>query len=187
MQFHEAAIAGAYVVRPEPRNDERGSFARLWCEEEFAKQGLMSRFVQVNTAFSPKARTLRGMHFQTSPHAEVKIVRCTRGRVFDVLVDLRRQSPSYRRWFGIVLTPTCGSMLYVPKGCAHGYLTLNADSEVMYFTSHVYLAESARGVRYDDEAFGINWPEPAEVISMADRSWAPFSDAMATCIEDVDA
>jgi len=176
MQFDALPIAGAFLIRPTLRTDERGHFARLWCEEELRKQGLVDRVAQVNTGFSPKAGTLRGMHFQRAPHAEVKIARCVRGAVFDVAVDLRVASPTYRRWAGVELAPDNGCMLYVPEGCAHGYLTLAADTELIYFTSFRYEPGSAGGVRHDDPAFAIRWPVPVKVISTADASWPGFSD-----------
>jgi dTDP-4-dehydrorhamnose 3,5-epimerase len=180
MKFEPLSVAGAYAIRPEPRQDERGHFARLWCEEEFAAHGLTNRIAQINTAFSARAGTLRGMHFQIEPHAEVKIARCTAGAVFDVVVDLRSDSPTFRRWAGKTLSPENGLMLYIPEGCAHGYLTLVPDSELMYFTSCAYASASARGVRHDDAAFGIEWPEKVALISTADAGWPGFSDALAT-------
>jgi dTDP-4-dehydrorhamnose 3,5-epimerase len=177
MIFEPLGVAGAFLIRPEPRADERGHFARLWCRQEFAARGLSDRIEQVNAGFSPKAGTLRGMHYQLPPHEEVKIARCTRGAAFDVLVDLRAGSPTYGRWAGAVLTPAVGSMLYVPSGCAHGYLTLEDDTEVVYTTSAAYAPGSARGVRHDDPRFGIEWPGPIRVISEADRSWPDHTDA----------
>jgi dTDP-4-dehydrorhamnose 3,5-epimerase len=181
--FEAVDVAGAYVIRPELREDERGHFARIWCQDELAAKGLVDRVVQINTGFSPKAGTLRGMHYQVAPHAEVKIARCTRGAVFDVVLDLRRASPTYRRWAGLALSPDNGAMLYVPQGCAHGYLTLEDDSELVYLTSHAYAAASARGVRHDDAAFAIDWPAAVKVISKADAGWADFSDAAAVVLD----
>jgi dTDP-4-dehydrorhamnose 3,5-epimerase len=180
LKYEPLDVAGAYAIRPEPRRDERGYFARLWCEEDFVAHGLSSRIAQINTGFSPRAGTLRGMHFQVEPHAEVKVVRCTAGKVFDVVIDLRIFSPTYRRWAGKILSPEDGLMLYVPQGCAHGYLTLEPDTELMYSASCAYAPASARGVRYDDTAFGIEWPGEVTVISTADASWPDFSDAQAT-------
>ena len=176
MQFEDTSVAGAYVIRPQLRQDSRGHFARLWCQQELAERGLVNKIVQINTGYSPRAGTLRGLHWQIPPHAEVKIARCTRGAVFDVAVDLRPASPTFRRWTGLVLTPDNGLMLYVPEGCAHGYLTLEADSELMYFTSHPYDAASARGVRYDDAAFNIGWPSEVLIISAGDAAWPAFAD-----------
>lgn len=179
MIFEELEVSGAYVIRTEPRKDERGHFARLWCADELAAKGLVGEVVQINSGFNPQAGTLRGMHLQLPPHAEVKIAMCTRGAVFDVLVDLRRGSPTYRRWAGRTLTPDGGAMLYIPHGCAHGYLTLEADTELSYLTSHRYAAASARGVRHDDPAFGIRWPAKPVLVSAADAGWPDFVDAAA--------
>ena len=171
MIFEELAVTGAFLVKPERRADERGHFARVWCQQELGARGLVNRIEQINSGFSPKAGTLRGMHYQLPPHAEVKIAQCTRGAVFDVVVDLRQGSPSYGQWAGARLSPTEGSMLYVPEGCAHGYLTLEDDTEIVYMTSATYAPASARGVRHDDAAFGIDWPAAIRVISSADRNW----------------
>lgn len=177
VEFEELEVAGAYLILQQRRADERGWFARTWCGDTLAKRRLVGRVMQINTGFSPRAHTLRGVHFQTPPHAEVKIVRCTRGAVFDVVVDLRRGSPTYRRWAGRELTPDNGCQLYVPEGCGHGYLTLVPDSEVEYTASHAYAPAAARGVRYDDPAFGIAWPAAPVLISVADRGWPDFTDA----------
>lgn len=174
MKFAQVEIPGVWLIGQERRSDERGYFARVWCDEEFRAHGLNPVHVQVNTQFSPKAGTLRGMHFQRAPHAEVKVVRCLRGAVFDVAIDLRAGSPTYRKWFGTTLTPDGGDMLYVPEGCAHGYLTLADDTEVLYFTSRAYVPEAATGVRHDDASFGVRWPRSIDVISQADRTWPDF-------------
>lgn len=170
-------MPGIWLLELERREDERGYFARLWCEQELARHGLSTRIAQMNVQLSPRTGTLRGMHFQQAPHAEVKIVRCNRGRVFDVAVDLRPDSPTRHRWIGVELTAGDGRMLYVPKGCAHGYLTLEQDTEVMYIASEFYAPESARGVRYDDPALGIQWPEPPALVSPADRGWPPLQES----------
>lgn len=175
MLFKELAIPGVFSIEPERRTDERGFFARMYCQAELAKHGLEGAVAQVNTGVSPRAGTLRGLHFQTAPHAEVKIARCLRGAVFDVAVDLRASSPTFRRWTAAELTADNGLMLYVPVGCAHGYLTLAADTELMYFTSAPYAPAAASGVRYNDPAFGISWPQEPTVISKADRSWPDFA------------
>jgi len=171
MLIREANIEGAFIIEPERRVDERGYFARMICDRELAERGLVGSIRQVNTGFSPRAGTLRGLHFQLPPHAEVKIARCLRGAVFDVAVDLRPDSPTYKRWTGVTLTEENGTMLYVPAGCAHGYLTLAASTELMYFTSMAYAPAAARGVRYNDPAFAIAWPAKVEVVSEADLSW----------------
>ncbi len=174
MLFRETPVAGAFVIEPERRVDERGHFARVFCEHELAQRGLEGSIRQINTGFSPRSGTLRGMHYQVEPHAEVKIVRCVRGAVFDVVVDLRCDSPTFARWYGIELNENNGLQLYVPRGAAHGYLTLEDDTELVYSTSSPYAPEAARGVRYDDPAFGIQWPAGIRVISAADSSWPLF-------------
>ena len=174
MLFKALDVAGAFLIEQERRHDERGYFARVFCEAELRSHNLTSNICQVNTAVSSRARTLRGLHFQADPHAEVKIVRCARGAVYDVLVDLRPSSLTFKRWFGATLTHVNGTMLYVPAGCAHGYLTLEPDTELTYFTSAAYAPAAARGVRYNDSAFGISWPASPAVISAADESWPDF-------------
>ena len=176
MELLACAVSGAFVITPQPRADDRGWFARMWCAQELAQKGLEHHVAQVNVARSHLAGTLRGMHYQQAPHDEAKIVRCNRGAVFDVVLDLRSSSPSYKRWFGIELSETNGQMLYVPQGCAHGYQTLSDDAEVMYFTSAFYAPAAATGVRYDDPAFGIDWPRSVTAISGQDRSWPDFID-----------
>lgn len=172
MRFDALPIHGAWLVAPERRADERGHFARVWCAEEMRAHKLPDRIAQVNTAFSPRAGTLRGLHWQIAPDLEVKIVRCTQGRVFDVIVDLRPGSATERQWFGIELSAGDGVQLVVPAGCAHGYLTLEPDCELMYSASAAYAPASARGVRHDDPAIGIRWPRAVEVISAADQGWS---------------
>lgn len=175
MRFLDCGIEGARLIELEPRRDDRGHFARMWCEQELREAGLDASLSQVNTGFSPRAGTLRGLHLQRDPHAEVKIVRCVRGAVFDVMVDLRPDSPSFKRWFGAELRGDGLQMLYVPEGCAHGYLTLADDTELIYFASRRFAASAATGVRFDDPAFGIRWPRDIAVISQADRSWPDFA------------
>ncbi|MEL7186311.1 MAG: dTDP-4-dehydrorhamnose 3,5-epimerase family protein, partial [Pseudomonadota bacterium] len=169
MKFTETPVSGAYVIDVNRIGDERGYFGRLWCENELREQGLVSHIRQSNVGFSPQAGTLRGLHYQKPPHEEVKIVRCTRGSVFDVVVDLRPESPTFRAWHGLELNPDNGSMLYVPEGCATGYLTLEDDSEIYYNTTEFYAPDSATGIRHDDAAFGIEWPGEIRVQSDADR------------------
>jgi dTDP-4-dehydrorhamnose 3,5-epimerase len=175
MIFTAGAVAGSYLIDIEKRTDERGFFARSWCEQEFARHGLTIRIAQINVAVSNKRGTLRGMHYQQAPYAEAKVVRGTRGAIFDVALDLRPESRTYRKWFGAELSERNFSTLYVPEGCAHGYLTLEPDSEVQYLTSCAYAPTAARGVRFDDPAFGIQWPGSPEEISAADRNWPLFS------------
>jgi len=171
MQFLETRIAGAWLVQPELRVDERGSFARLWCHDEFAARGLDANFVQCNTSFSVRRGTLRGLHYQAPPHAEVKLVSCVRGRVFDVVVDLRRTSATYGGWFGVELNPDNRTMVYVPEGCAHGYLTLEDGSEVTYPVTAAYAAGAEQGIRWNDAAIGIEWPIEPVVLSPKDQQW----------------
>jgi len=171
MNFEPLPVAGAYLVTPQKRNDERGYFARVFCRDELAAQDLCADYVQANTALSPRAGTLRGLHFQRAPHAEVKLVRCTRGKVFDVVLDLRPDSPTYLRWHGVELSADSAGMLYAPMGTAHGYLTLTDDAEVLYMTSASYAPDAATGVRFDDRAFAIRWPREIVLVSQADRAW----------------
>lgn len=175
MIFTQTKIQGVFVIELERRNDERGFFARQWCAEEFVRAGLDPRIAQVNIARSTAVGTLRGVHYQKAPHAEVKLVRCTRGAVFDVAVDLRIDSPSFCQWFGIELDDNSGRMLYIPEGCGHGYLTLKSDTELSYQASVPYAPGSAAGVRHDDPAFNIEWPQAIKVISSQDQNWALFS------------
>jgi dTDP-4-dehydrorhamnose 3,5-epimerase len=176
MRFRELELPGAYLVELDRIEDERGFFARTFCREEFAEHGLETELVQANTAFNRKAGTLRGLHFQAEPHEETKLVRCTRGAVYDVIVDLRPGSATYTRWVGVELTAENDTQLYVPRGFAHGYQTLVDDTETSYLMGAAYEASAARGVRWDDPAFGIDWPETAEqTISERDRTWPDFS------------
>jgi dTDP-4-dehydrorhamnose 3,5-epimerase len=174
--FHETPLGGAYVIAAEPLGDERGLFARTWCEREFATRGLETRVVQCSTSFNSKRGTLRGMHYQIEPFAETKIVRCTRGAIHDVIIDLRRDSPTFRRHFAIALTADNRKAIYVPKGLAHGFQTLEDDSEVFYQMSQFYSSEHARGVRWDDPAFGIRWPVDIRTIAERDRSYPDIDD-----------
>ena len=171
MRFLETRVAGAYLIEPEPIADERGFFARTWCAEEFAAHGLNPGLSQANISFNHRKGTLRGLHYQQAPDEEAKLVRCTRGGIWDVAVDLRPGSPTYRAWFGAELTAGNRAMLYVPEGCAHGFLTLTDAAEVAYQMSAPYAAGSARGVRYDDPAFGIEWPGEVVVINQRDRGY----------------
>jgi dTDP-4-dehydrorhamnose 3,5-epimerase len=160
VRFRETSVAGAFVVEPERIEDERGFFARTFSVKEFASRGLDTRVDECSTSFNVREGTLRGMHYQLAPHAESKLVRCTRGAIYDVAVDLRPDSPSYLRWFGLELSPENGYALFVPEGCAHGFQTLADASEVLYQISAPYVPDAGRGVRWDDPAFGIEWPAP---------------------------
>jgi len=174
MIFVETELPGAYLIELERREDQRGYFARAWCEREFAVHGLETRFVQVNLGHNLRRGTVRGMHFQRAPYAEVKLVRCTRGALYDVIIDLRPESPTYRRWIGVELSAANGRALYVPRGFAHGYQTLEDNTDLMYQTSEFYVAEAARGVRYNDPAFGIAWPLAVSLVSEADANWQEY-------------
>ena len=175
MIFTETELPGAYVIDLERREDERGFFARAWCAEEFAEHGLSTKLVQANLSFNLRKGTLRGMHFQVDPHAEAKLVRCTRGAVYDVIVDLRPGSDTYKRWVGIELDADSRRAVYVPEGFAHGYQTLEPETETFYQVSEYYTPEAEGGVRWDDPAFGIEWPDPANALmSEKDRSWPDF-------------
>lgn len=169
--FCETALKGVFEIHLDPRLDERGFFARSWCLNEFESHRLNPKIVQCNISYNSRRGTLRGLHYQESPYQEVKVVRCTRGAVYDVVVDLRRQSPTFKRWIAIVLSAANRDMIYVPEGCGHGFLTLENESEVFYQMSECYHPESARGVRWNDPAFGIAWPCEVEMISDRDRSY----------------
>jgi dTDP-4-dehydrorhamnose 3,5-epimerase len=174
MIFTATEIPGAYIVDIERRADVRGFFARTWCEREFAEHGLNPRLTQANLSYNHRKGTLRGMHYQATPHEEAKLVRCARGAIYDAIIDLRPGSPAYMRWTAVTLTADSYRMFYVPEGCAHGYLTLVDDCEVVYHVSHPYTPHAERGVRFDDPAFGIAWPVEVLVISEKDRSWPDF-------------
>jgi dTDP-4-dehydrorhamnose 3,5-epimerase len=171
VRFSSLPIEGAWRVEPERHADERGFFARTWCTREFAEKGLVPAFVQTSVSFNEVAGTLRGMHYQIDPHAEVKLVRCTAGGVFDVVVDLRPGSPSYLAWHGETLSASNRLALYVPKGCAHGFITLEDASEVLYDISEFHAPDHARGMRWDDPAVGIAWPRRPVRISARDAAY----------------
>ena len=168
-------MSGAYAVDLERVEDARGFNARMWCQREFGAHGLAVQVKQVNSIFNRRRGTVRGVHFQIAPHAEAKLVRCTRGAMFAVVVDLQPGSSTYRRWAGIELTEDNYRMLYVPATCALGSQSLADDTEIIYHVSEFYHPESGRGVRYDDPAFGIRWPLEVTGISEKDRSWPPYS------------
>lgn len=171
MKFLQCDVAGARVVEPTPHQDARGRFMRAWCQREFADAGIEFEPLQANMGLSVHSGTIRGLHYQVSPALEAKLVRCTRGSLFDVVVDLRPESPTYRCWYGIDLSADDGRMLYVPEGCAHGCQSTTDDTEILYMTSAFYAPDAVRGVRYDDGAFGIRWPVPVTVVSEQDRNW----------------
>jgi len=171
VKFTEIGIPDVFVIDPTPYLDERGRFARVWCVREFSQHGINFAPVQANLGFSIRQGTVRGMHFQIEPALEAKLVRCTRGAMFDVVLDLRLDSPSFGKWYGAELTAENGRMLYLPEGCAHGYQTLEDRTEMHYMASEVYTPGAARGVRFDDPAFGIQWPLAVTAVSEQDRNW----------------
>ncbi|MEA2391975.1 MAG: dTDP-4-dehydrorhamnose 3,5-epimerase [Solirubrobacteraceae bacterium] len=176
MRFAETPLTGAFVVEIEPHADERGVFARTFDEAAFAERGLVARFPEHSTSFNARAGVTRGMHYAAAPHEEVKLVRCTRGAVHDVLVDLRPDSPTFRAWHAEELTAENRRALYVPRGLAHGFQALEDGSEVLYLIDSPYEASAARGVRWDDPAFGIDWPvAPERILSERDRTWPDFA------------
>ncbi len=166
------SVDGVHIVALKPIRDDRGHFARSFCSRDFAEAGLCGQFVQGNMSYNHEASTLRGMHWQDAPHGEVKVVRCTRGVIFDVAVDLRSDSPTYLKWTGVELSADNAHALYIPEGCAHGYLTLTPGAEVHYLVSTFYAPTHERGARWDDPAFGILWPESPRIISPRDQEHA---------------
>lgn len=179
MRFTETALPGAFVVDLEPHADERGFFARTFCADEFAEHGLKPVVAQANVSFNHRRGTLRGLHYQLPPAAETKFLRCVRGAIYDVIVDLRDDSPTYLNHVGVELTAENRRALYVPEMFAHGFLTLADGTEVTYQVGEFYTPGAERGIRYDDPALGIDWPEPVTVISDKDAGWAPFDPAAA--------
>ena len=175
MIFQGTTVDGALLVDLDQHGDERGFFARAWCQREFEGQGLTARLVQVNLSQSRHAGTLRGMHFQRAPHEEAKLVRCIRGALYDVVADMRPGSPTQGHWFGATLTAQNRRMLYVPEGCAHGFLTLEDDTEALYQVSEFYAPGAEGGFRWDDPTFGIRWPRTPAVVSEKDAAWAPLA------------
>jgi dTDP-4-dehydrorhamnose 3,5-epimerase len=176
MNFTETGFKDLFVVELNKIGDERGFFARAWCEKEFAEKNLTSRMLQANTSYSKDKGTLRGLHYQVSPDEEAKLIRCIKGAIFDAAVDLRPESKTYKKWFGIDLTESNRKMLFIPEGFAHGYQTLVEDTETFYMSSAFYAPEAERGLRWDDPAIGINWPLTEELnITEKDLSWADIS------------
>jgi dTDP-4-dehydrorhamnose 3,5-epimerase len=174
MEFAETKLKGAFIVSMKKIEDHRGFFARGWCREEFGLHGLNQNMVQLNSAFSCKRGTLRGLHFQQKPYEEAKFVRCTRGAIYDVIVDLRPDSPTRGQWIGVELTAENGVMMYVPEGFAHGYQTLADDTDMYYMTTALFAPGAARGIRHNEPLFGIDWPLPVLVISDQDRKWPDY-------------
>jgi dTDP-4-dehydrorhamnose 3,5-epimerase len=170
--FEETALKGAFLIRVEKIKDHRGFFARTWCRKEFLAHGLKGELAQSNVSFNTNKATLRGMHYQVAPYQEAKLVRCTRGAIYDVIIDLRTDSPTFKQWFGVKLTDDNYTMLYVPEGFAHGYQTLEDKVEVAYHSSQFYVSDAERGVRWDDPSINIEWPETEErIISQKDQMW----------------
>ena len=180
MIFIETKLPGAYIIEIQPIRDERGFFARAWCQKEFKEKGLITAMAQTNLSLSEKKGTLRGMHYQMAPHEEVKLLKCIRGGMYDVIIDLRPDSPTFEQWMGVELSAENRKMLYVPQGFAHGFQTLRDDTEVFYQVSEFYHPAAEKGIRWNDPAFGIQWPE-TEVTEMSekDQNWANYSRATA--------
>jgi dTDP-4-dehydrorhamnose 3,5-epimerase len=174
MRYRPTRLDGAFLVEPEPHEDERGFFARLWDGEDFSRHGLDPAVAQISMSYNRRAGTLRGLHFQYPPHEETKLVRCTRGALYDVIVDLRQGSPTYLAWEGFTLTDANRLQLYVPKGFAHGFLTLADETEVFYLISTPYAAGSYGGLRWDDKRIGVAWPRAVAVIAERDRTFPDF-------------
>ncbi len=176
MTFHETRLPRVFEVRLDFLRDERGFFARTWCQREFENNRLSPRLVQCSLSFNSQKGTLRGMHYQEEPYGEAKLVRCTMGAIYDVVLDLRPQSPTYKEWVAVELTSSNRRMILIPEGCAHGFLTLEDETEVFYQMSEFYKPESARGVRWNDPAFQIQWPSQVTVISDRDRTYPDFEN-----------
>jgi len=174
MIFTETDLKAAYIIELNKLQDDRGFFARTWCKNEFDSHGLNTVFVQANMSTNKIKGTLRGMHYQISPYEETKLIRCTKGAIYDVIIDLRPDSQTYKKWIGVELTSENYKMLYVPENFAHGFITLENDTEVSYQVSQFYAPGSERGARYNDPAFGIDWPSDVKVISEKDQNWSDF-------------
>lgn len=175
MKFTETSLKGAYIIEVDKLNDDRGFFGRLWCEKEMKEFDLNTNIVQSNVSLSRKKGTIRGMHFQRSPFQETKLVRCTKGAVYDVIIDLRPDSPTFKKWIGVKLTEDNHKMIYVPENFAHGFITLEDNSEVYYLVTQFYYKEQEAGFRWDDPAFGIEWPIEMKEISDKDRVHPDFN------------
>lgn len=177
MLFHEVGLPGACIIELEKRGDDRGFFARMFCPREFQQAGLIAKFVQVNNSLSAEAGTLRGLHYQLAPHAETKVVRCVRGALWDCILDLRPDSPAFGRWYGAELSAENRRMMYVPKGFAHGFLTLSKDAEAIYLVDEFYHPQSERIVRWNDARFAIQWPQTPASLSDKDANAPDFDPA----------
>lgn len=174
MIFTETKLKGAFIIEPERLNDERGFFARTWCQREFEARGINANLVQCNISFNKKKGTLRGMHYQEAPYEEAKLVRCTKGAIYDAIADLRHDSPTFKQWLAMELTEENRRMLYIPEGLAHGFQTLEDNTEVFYQMSEFYHSECAKGVRWDDPALGIEWPLSQPIMSQRDKNYEPY-------------
>ena len=175
MKFNKTSLEGAYVIEVDKIEDNRGFFGRLWCEREFEEYNLNTNLVQSNISFSKFKGTLRGMHFQKSPFAETKLVRCTQGSMYDVIIDLRPESPTFKKWFGVELSAKNRKMLYVPENFAHGFITLEDNSEVYYMVTEFYNKNAEEGIRWNDPAFDIHWPQKVKVITKKDDNHPNFN------------
>jgi dTDP-4-dehydrorhamnose 3,5-epimerase len=176
--FTATILKGAFLIEPERREDERGFFARIWCRQEFEEHGIDFSVVQCNVSYNKRKGTLRGMHYQLPPHEEAKFVLCTRGSIYDVIIDLRRSSSTFGQHLAVSLTAQNRRALYIPKGFAHGFQTLGDETEVLYLMSEFYVPGSARGVRWNDSAFGIKWPADERIISERDQNYPDFAESM---------
>jgi len=176
VKFTETKLEGAYIIEIEKLTDDRGFFARSWCQKEFEAHGLTSRVVQTNVSFNRKKGTLRGLHYQLKPNEESKLIRCTRGAIYDVIIDLRPKSPTYKQWIGVKLSDENYTMFFVPENFAHGFQTLKNNTEITYQVSQFFTTGSERGIRWNDPIFGIKWPLEIAVISAKDRDWPDFVD-----------
>jgi len=174
MTFTETFLKGAYVIDIDKINDDRGFFGRVWCHDQMANHGLKTKIIQSNCSFSSKKGTLRGLHFQIPPYQETKFMRCTKGAIYEVIIDLRKDSPTFKQWFGVKLTENNYKMLYVPENFANGFLTLEDESEANYMTTQVYNSDSERGIRWNDPTFNIEWPIDIQLVSEKDKSHPNF-------------
>ena len=179
MIFAETPLRGAYVIELEKHEDERGFFARSWCAQEFAAKGLDQHLVQCNVSFNKLKGTLRGLHYQLPPHAETKLVRCTRGALYDVIIDMRAESPTFLKWFGVELAATNYRMLYIPMRFAHGFQTLEDETEIFYQMTEFYTPDASRGIRWNDPRLGIVWPEADRTMSKKDQEYVDLDRAFA--------
>lgn len=174
MIFTETKLKGAFIIEPERLEDKRGFFARIWSQQEFKAHGLNPQLVQCNISLNKRKGTLRGMHYQAAPHEEAKVVRCTMGAIYDVIIDLRPESPTFKQHIAVVLTAENHKMLYVPEGFAHGFQTMEDNTEIVYQMSEIYVPEYARGVRWNDPAFGIRWPIDEPIVLERDQNYPDF-------------